>query len=90
MKNIFCWISFTREQLGYYLSGVELDKLPSDSFTSPVFLNISKIQHLVWMDFSVSDLKFNYRGRFKIKFSKIPFKFIGEQIEFGHILQKKI
>ena len=29
--------------------------------------------------FSVSDLKFNYRRRLKIKFSKIPFKLIGDK-----------
>jgi len=36
------------------------------------------IQDIVWIDFSVSDLKFNYTGKSKIKFLNFPVKLIGE------------
>jgi len=32
---------------------------------------------MVWIDFSVADLKFNYSGKFKIKKTKPPLNFIG-------------
>jgi len=38
------------------------------------------IQDMVWIDFSVSDLKFNYTGKFKIKKIKPPLNFIGDRV----------
>jgi len=37
----------THEYRWYYLSGVKFDNLPGVSFTSPGFLNISRMPHLV-------------------------------------------
>jgi len=54
---------------------------PADpALISPVltFLKFAMIQDIVWMDFSVSDLKFNYMGKDIIKFFKIQINLIGE------------
>ncbi len=53
----------TREYIWYYVSGVKFGNLPSDSFTSPDFLRFALIQDIVWMNFSISDLKFNFMGK---------------------------
>ena len=47
---------------GIYQTGVKLPYLPSASFTSPGFLNISKIPYLVYTKFPVFDVKFIYMG----------------------------
>ncbi len=60
------------------MSVVKFDKLPSVSFTSPDFLKFSKIPDMVWIDFLMSEIKFNYTGKFKIKYSKMPLNYIGE------------
>jgi hypothetical protein len=47
---------------------------------SPVraFLNFVMIPYVVWMDFSVSDLKFNYIGPRTIKLKRAPLMYIGD------------
>jgi len=65
-----------------FVSGVKLDKLLSASSTSPGFFRLAMIQDLVWIDFSVSNLKFNYTGKFKIKKIEPPLNFIGDQLDF--------
>jgi len=52
---------------GIYV-GVKSNKLPSAFFTSPSFSRFVLIQDIVWVYFSVSDLKFNYIGPRIIKF----------------------
>ena len=49
-------------------------------FLSPVltFLRFAMTQYMVWINFSISNLKFNYTGKFKIKKIKAPLILIGE------------
>lgn len=72
---------FLGKYLWYYLSGIKFDKLPSTSSTSPGFSKFALIQDMVWTDFSVSDLNFNYIEPRIIKFAKRPFKLIGDKID---------
>jgi len=48
------------------------------------FLNISIIPYLVWANLSSLNLKLNYMGKFKTKFLRIPFKLIGDTLEYTY------
>ncbi len=63
-------------------SGVKASNLQSASFSSPGFLKFALIQDMVWMNFKVSDMKFNYTEKFKITIIKSPLNFIGDTVDF--------
>jgi hypothetical protein len=49
--------------------------------TSLDFLKIAMIQDMVWIDFSVSDLKLQYIAGSKVKKIKSPLTFIGDIVD---------
>ena len=80
---------FTPESLWYDRSRVKSLNLPSASFTSLGFVRFALIQDMVWVDFSVSDLKINYMGTGRIKLIKTPLRYIGDRADFGSVTGKE-
>jgi len=48
------------------------------------------VQDIVWIDFLISDFKFNYTGKFKITKIKSPLIFIGDRDTFCLASEQRI